>query len=348
MYKVLLMSLLLMSFSASRYAQEEPVTVDGIVARVNRDIITLSAYRRAQEELRHELAQQFQGRELETQYQQALKQLLHSLIDTQLLVQKADELGLTVEAEINEYLIELAKQNNFAPSQIDDMLRQMNMDPDQARQLLRVRFLRERVIGREVYPRVFQNILDKDIDEFYQKNLDQFTEPAGVKLSEIFIKFDGRTRREATQLVEQLVAQLIGGANFAELAKKYSDGPTASEGGNLGWFNLEPRPELGEIQRKAIERKQVGQVTDPIEFADGIRVLRIDERRERKVNPLTAELRRRISIFIAQQRIEPAVEEYLKKLREDAFLCIAAPYRTNDDRIPSCSITSEVRASASK
>lgn len=313
-------------------AQEEPVVIDGIVARVNRDIITLSSYRRAQQELRLELQQQgLTGQQLEEAYQQGLKDLLSSLIDTQLLVQKADELGINVEAQINAYLLELAKQNNVPPAQIDEMLQKMGFDPDQARQLLRVRFLREAVLAREVYPKIFQNIFDKDVEAYYKEHIDQYTEPSGVKLSEIFIKVGGRTREHAQALAWQLIGQLRAGADFATLAKQYSDGPTAASGGELGWFNLDPRPELGEAQRKAIEGKQVGHITDPIELPDGFRIFRIDERRERKEKPLTPELRREINMRIAGQRAQPAIQEYIKKLREDAYIYIAEPYRPKEE-----------------
>lgn len=330
MKKLLVLAAFLL-WSGSAWAQEEPVVIDGIVARVNRDIITLSAYRRAQQDLWVELQQQFSGQQLEEQYRRGLKDLLQSLIDTQLLVQKADELGINVEPHINEYLIDLAKQNNVPPSQIDEMLQKMGFDPDQARQLLRVRFLREAVIGREVYPKIFQNIFDKDVEAYYKEHLDQYTEPAAVKLSEIFIKIGGRTPAQAEHLVRQVVEQLKAGADFASLAKQYSDGPSASQGGDLGWFNLDPRPELGEAQRKAIEGKQVGQVTDPIQFPDGIRLLRIDDRREKKEKPLTPELRREINMRIAQQRAQPAIQEYIKRLRQDAYIYIAEPYRPKEE-----------------
>lgn len=329
---VVLIVLLLWS-GAAALAQEEAVVIDGIVARVNRDIITLSSYRRAQIDLRRELEQQgLAGQQLEEAYQQGLKDLLQSLIDTQLLVQKADELGITVEAQINEYLIELAKQNNVPPSQINDMLQRMGLDPDQARQLLRVRFLREAILGREVYPKIFQNIFDKDVEAYYKEHIDQYTEPSGVKLSEIFIKVGGRTHDQAEALTRQLIGQIRAGEDFAKLARLHSDGPTASSGGDLGWFNLDPRPELGEVQRKAIEGKPVGQVTDPIELSDGFRIFRIDERREKKEKPLAPELRREINMRIAAQRAQLAIQEYIKKLREDAYIYIAEPYRSKEER----------------
>lgn len=317
--------------ASTAFAQEEAVLIDGVCARVNQDIITLSEFRRAQQDLLTQLRQQYSGSQLEEEYQRASKELLQNLIDTQLLVQKADELGITVEADINKYLLNIAKKNNVPPSKIDEMLKQMGFDPDQARQMLRVQFLRQRVIASEVHPKIFQNIFDKDVEAYYKEHIIDYTEPAGVKLSEIFIKTDGRTPEAARQLAEQLVQQLRAGADFAELAKKYSERPSASNGGQLGWFNLDPRPELGEAQRKAIQGKQVGEVTDPIAFPDGFLILRVDARREKKEKPLTPELRREITMKIAQQRLEPAVQEYIEQLRKDAYIEIVGPCKADVD-----------------
>jgi peptidyl-prolyl cis-trans isomerase SurA len=332
MKKLIALALLLLWRGGVAWAQEEPVAIDGIVARVNKDIITLSAYRRAQQDLRMQLQQELTGQPLEDEYQRGLKELLQNLIDTQLLVQKADELAINVEAQINEYLIKLAEQNSFPPSKIDEMLQKMGFDPDQARQMIRMRFLREAVIGREVYPRVFQNIFDKDSEAFYREHLDVFTEPAAVKLSEIYIKISAkRPRDQAAGLMRQIQQQIKAGATFADLAKQYSDGPSAAQGGDLGWFNLDPRPELGEVQRTAIEGKQAGQITEPLELSDGFRLFHVDERREKKEKPLTPELRREINMRLAQQRAQPAIQEFLQRLRKDAYIYIADAYKPKED-----------------
>jgi peptidyl-prolyl cis-trans isomerase SurA len=331
MKKVLMCLTLILVATGSVSAQEEPVLVDEVVARVNKDIITLAEYRQAQRELREEIERN-NPKDLEAEYQRALKTLLQDLIDTQLLVQKADELGISVEAQINEYLVNVAQQNNVPPSKIDDMIRAMGLEPDQARQLLRIRFLREAVIGREVYPKIFANVLEKDVDQFYQKHVADYTEPSGVQLSEIFIRVDGgRTKGQAEILIKDLANRLRSGADFADLAKQHSDGPSAKDGGGLGWFNLDPRPELGERQQEAIQGKPVGAVTEPIELSDGFRLFRIDARRDKTVKPLNPELRRQITMRIAQERAQPAIKDYIEKLRKDAFVEIAEAYRSKEE-----------------
>lgn len=308
--------------------QEERVLIDEVIARVNSDIITLSTYRRAQTEIRQELEQSgLTGQQLEQAYQQATKHLLQQLIDNQLLVQKANELGINVETQINEFILNWCRQQNIAPADCERRMSEAGLDPDQVRQTLRMRFQREAVLSREVYSRIFQNIFDRDVEEYYQKHLDEFTEPETVRLSEIFIPFTERTRAQAEQTVRDLLQRLRNGADFGELAERYSSRPSAKMKGDIGTFTLGPQRTLGDVQAKAIEGKKVGEVTDPIEFSDGFQILKVTDRKERALKPLDAELKRRIQMRIVQERAESAVTAYIENLRKDAYIWVAADYR---------------------
>lgn len=314
--------------SGSPIGQQERVLIDEVIARVNSDIITLSTYRRAQTEIRQELQQSgLNGQQLEQAYEQATKNLLQQLIDNQLLVQKANELGINVESQINEFVLNWCKQQNIPPADCERRLSEAGLDPDQVRQTLRMRFQREAVLSREVYSRIFQNIFDRDIEEYYTKHLDEFAEPETVRLSEIFVPFTERTRAQAEQTVREIMQKLREGADFGELAERYSSRPSAKMKGDIGTFTLGPQRTLGDAQTKAIEGKGVGQVTDPIQLSDGFQILKVMDRRERTVKPLDAELKRRIQMRIVQERAEPAVTAYIENLRKDAYIWVAPDYR---------------------
>lgn len=311
------------------FDQEERVLIDEVIARVNSDIITLSTFRRAQTEIRQELEQAgLKGPQLEQAYQQATKDLLQQLIDNQLLVQKAGELGITVETQINEFILNWCKQQNIAPAECEKRMSEAGLDPDQVRQTLRMRFQREAVLSREVYSRIFQNIFDRDIEEYYQKHQEEFAEPETVRLSEIFIPFTERTRPQAEQTVAEIMQKLREGADFGELAERYSSRPSAKLKGDIGTFTLGPQRTLGDAQAKAIEGKNVGEIADPIVLADGFQILKVTGRKERTLKPLDGELKRRIQLRIVQERAEPAVRAYIENLRKDAYIWVAPDYRT--------------------
>jgi peptidyl-prolyl cis-trans isomerase SurA len=264
---------------------------------------------------------------LERAYREASKTLLGQLIETQLLVQRATELGITVEAQINEFLLNWGKQQGIPPAEVEKRLAEAGLDPDQVRQTLRVRFLREAVLAREVYSRIFQNIFDSDIEQYYRQHLEEFTEPETVRLSEIFVSTQGRPREQALALVREIQEKLRSGADFGELAVQYSTRPSARQKGEIGTFTLGPRRTLGDAQAKAIEGLKPGDVSAPIELPDGIQLLKVLERQEPRVRPLDAELKRQIQLRLAQQRAETAVREYIETLRRDAYIWIAPAYR---------------------
>ncbi|MBI4468201.1 MAG: peptidyl-prolyl cis-trans isomerase [Acidobacteria bacterium] len=317
---------------------QDDVLVDQVIARVNSDIITLSNYRRTQTERREELKQSgLTGQPLEDAYERHLKVLLAEMIDTQLLGQRASELSINVEADINKYIIDLATQQGLAPSKADEMLRTMGVDPDQARQILRTRFLREAVLNREVYASVFQGVFDREVDEHYAKRQDEFADPETVKLEEVFIAVRGRTREIARKRAAEVVTQLRSGADLAALAKEFSDRPSREHGGDIGTFKLTPAPDLAPLQAAAILPLKPGEITDPIELPDGFQILKVVERKPKVIKPLDEALRRQIKFEIARERAKPAVEAYIEKLRGNAYICIVDEYRPADSSFKSCS-----------
>jgi len=115
------------------------------------------------------------------------------------------------------------------------------------------------------------------------------------------------------KLVEQ---QLKTGAKFDELAKKVSDGSTASDGGPLGTFK---KGELAkEFEDKTASLKP-GEFTEPIRTKQGFLILKVDAHRPAGVPPLK-DVEDRIREAIYSQKLEPAARAYLSKLREQAYI----------------------------
>ena len=71
---------------------------------------------------------------------------------------------------------------------------------------------------------------------YYKQNLERFTEPAEVELAEILFLTEGKDKAQVRKHAEEALAQLKAGAVFEDEAKKSSEGPTASRGGNIGSF----------------------------------------------------------------------------------------------------------------
>lgn len=322
---------LLLVLAATARAQE-PELINEIVARVNSDIITRADYLNALRDLKDELTRQMQqaGKseaEITAEYERQKGVVLDYMIDDLLLEQKAKELNIDVEADVNQQMAEIAKQNNL-PNVIalENELKKQGVDPEVARSQIRKRLQQQYVMQREVLQPIFQRLSEKDKRDFYEKHKDAFTTPGEVTLSEIFLPLEGHTADEVEQRAKRLVVELRGGKNFAEAAGQHSPANRASraQNGKMGSFK---QGELKEDITAAISTLKPGEVTEPIRLQDGFQIIRLDDR---KAATLLALEDPKVASVVGREatmaRAEEARKKYLKKLREEAFVEVAKGY----------------------
>jgi hypothetical protein len=126
-----------------------------------------------------------------------------------------------------------------------------------------------------------------EVEAYYVANADKFTEPEQLRVSLILLKVDpssprakwDATREEAASIVKRLKAN----ADFAQLARKHSADPSASKDGDLGYLH---RGMLPEPAQAALDRATPGTISDPVVLLEGVAVLRLDERKPARLQPL--------------------------------------------------------------
>ncbi len=170
-------------------------------------------------------------------------------------------------------------------------------------------------------------VKEPEIEAFYNDNMDMFTQEAQVKASHILISTtrNKRSVEDAKKRAEEVYRKVQQGEDFAALAKEYSDDPgSAAKGGELGFF---PRGRMvGPFEDAAFGLK-VGEVSKPVETQFGYHIIKVTDRKEKKVQPLE-EARERI---VSQLQFEKATElaqersqEFAKKAKNQGdFLGIA-------------------------
>jgi peptidyl-prolyl cis-trans isomerase SurA len=119
-----------------------------------------------------------------------------------------------------------------------------------------------------------------------------------------------------------LLKQIRAGASFEDIAKKYSDGPTAAQGGDLGSFK---RGVLAkELEDKTFVLK-AGETTDVIRTKQGYVILKVTDHQMAGIPPMK-DVENRIQDALYYQKLQPALRAYLTKLREDAFIDVKDGY----------------------
>ena len=320
-----------LAIAATARAQE-PELINGIVARVNSDIITIADYMNALRDFKEQLVREMAGKpetQINAEYERMKPTVLDYMIENVLLEQKAKELNIDVEAEVNQRMKEIATENGL-PNVLafENELKKQGVDPESARAQIRKGLQQQYVIQREVLSPIFQRLNDKDRRDFYDKNQDRFRTPGEVTISEIFLPLEGHTADEVDQRAKRLVTELRAGKGFAEAAQENSPANRASRAqkGKLGTFK---QGELKEDISAAISTLKAGEVTEPIRLQDGFQIIRLDDRKPAALRAFEeADVQNAIGRLATMERAEDARKKYMKKLREDAFVEIAKGYVT--------------------
>jgi len=295
-----------------------------IIVRVNNDIITRSDYEKSKDLVRRELQKNLKGPELEKVLAQQEKDLLKTLIEDQLMVQKAADLSLSADTEVIKYLDRIRRDQNIADMEtLEKMMVQQGIDPVEFKQNIKNQSLKQQLLGREVYSRV--QISTEEISKYYEAHKQNFDRPEEVRIREILISTEKKEPSEIPALekkAQEVLQKARGGEKFDELATKYSDGSTAKEGGDLGFF---PRGQMVKEIEDAAFKLRRGQVSDINKTKFGFVIIKVEERHEAGIQKMEVVMNDiRDQLFGA--KAQPAVAEYLVKLRKQSFIEVKPGY----------------------
>lgn len=311
--------------AGSAFAQEQRL-VEEVVARVNADVITRSQYLEVLKDTENELSQQYPPEEARRRFEEFKPKVLDLMIDNLLVVQKGQDLGFDVEAQVNQQMTELARQqNNMSITEFEEAIRRSGIEPSELRQRFRERLMRDMVMNQEVYSSVYRNLTEKEKREYYDKNKERFMVPGELKLSELFLSVEGRSFSEIETKARDLAASARAGTAFTDLVRKSGDPnrPSFANNGSLGSFKSSS--ELAAPISTAIESLKTGEVTDPIRLKDGVIILRVDERREASAKPYE-DVASDVALALTYERSHDAEVTFVKGLRETAYIKITDGY----------------------
>jgi peptidyl-prolyl cis-trans isomerase SurA len=315
--------------------------VEEIIARVNNEIITRTEYARSRDQLKQDIQQQ-DAANADRIFGEKQRDVLRDLIDQQLLLQKGKDLGITGDTELVKRLDEMRKQMNLETmEELEKAATTQGVSYEEFKQNLRNQIITQRVIGQEVGSHL--SINKEEEKKFYEEHLADMQRPEQIRLSEILIapkapkpppagtdpnapaatQADSDAQLAAAQAkVQDLLDQIRKGASFEDLAKKYSDGPSAKDGGDLSYFK---RGTLAKELEDRVFAMKPGDVSDGIRTKQGFVMLKVTEHQMAGV-PTLKEVEPRIQDALYMEKLQPALRVFLTKLREEAFIDIKTGY----------------------
>ncbi|HEX9284863.1 MAG TPA: peptidylprolyl isomerase [Nitrospirales bacterium] len=278
---------------------------DRIVAVVNSEVITLSELDEEVSEVKRQARARFNETELDQRLRQIDYMGLNRMIERKLQLQMAKKRGIKVTDEEVKDAVERLRRVGESPNENDP--KEMALIKDQLTTM--------RLVNQQVRSGLL--VTEDEVQRFYQQHKNRFVLPQEVRISQILIGLGPSSELVAVrEKAQQVFALFKKGERFEELAARYSDGPEGRRGGNLGY--IKPGDMLPQIQ-KAIERLDLGAVTEPIASPIGMHIIRVDERKPPEFRPYE-EVKEDLKNLVLQLKSEEAYIEWIKDQKDHNYI----------------------------
>jgi peptidyl-prolyl cis-trans isomerase SurA len=304
---------------------------DGIAAVVNDKVITYMQINAGVAETQKLLEQNMQGQALFDALKEAKLNTLKSLIDRELIIQDFKKSGgLIPDTFVNERINDEIRERYGGDRMVFvktlyERGETMAKARDEIADSAIVQYMRNRNVSQTVLVSPYQ------IEQYYQQNLRLFQQDEQIKISTIVLHksefpstktVDGKEVSYDPQedIAKEILYKLDTGADFADLAKAYSEAPNKDDGGELGEVT-----EKGKLAVRAdlwpyISKLQPGQHTDVIATSDGFYyIVLVEDRTKSKITPIE-DVRKQIEDMIISQESQRRQQEWLDGLRAQAFV----------------------------
>lgn len=292
--------------------------VDRVAAVVNRDIITLSE---VQQRMAPELARINHPDPRRRAEQRALlmKTALDTLIGEKLLESEIAQLGITAtEAEVDELVRDVRERNNITDNaQFEQVLTSEGLTLSGYRDMLRKQILRDRLLRLKVNAKV--KITEEDLKAAYAQYARAESEDSEVHARHILVAVDPKATQAQVEAARKKAEAIAAearrpGMDFSALARARSEGPSAADGGDLGWFK---RGVMVPAFEKVAFTLKEGEVSEPVRTNFGWHVLKVEEKRAVAADSYE-EMRPRLEQKLGQEKSEKFLEQYVAELRQKA------------------------------
>ena len=334
--------------------------VEEIITRVNNQIITRSEFERSKDQLKDEVKQQA-PKDPDKIYADREKDVLRDLVDQQLLLDKAKDLGITGDTDLIKQLDKMRKDMKLdSLEELEKEATKQGVSWEDFKQNMRNQILTQKVIGEEVSGHL--SVSKEEEQKFYDDHKNEMEQPEYIRLSEILVApkavapppapaaapgtppaasdpnappaaapaaqpvVDEAANAAALSAAEakanDLLQQIHAGATFEDIAKRYSDGPSAADGGALGTFE---RGKLAKSIEDETFAMKAGDITGVVHTKQGYVILKVVDHQMAGIPPMKDVLPK-IQDALYYQKLQPALRAYLTKLREEAYIKYAPGY----------------------
>lgn len=285
------------------------------IAIVNGSAIARDEYNRELGQVRKRISRQNKFPS-ESQLSEIKKRILEQLIGRELLYQQSQRMGVKVKAsEINERF-ESLKKRFTNESEFNNVLHEQNFSEDVVKAQFKRGIAIKQLIDSQIVPKV--KVTDKETKSFYGRNPQYFKKSEQVRASHILVKVDPNAdelqKAEARKKLEDIQQELSQGKDFSDLARVFSEGPSSTKGGDLGYFE---RNQMVKPFEEAAFSLKPGRISKIVQTNFGYHLIKVIDKKPESIFAYE-EIKNAISRDINRKKIEKEVNRYIEELKKDA------------------------------
>jgi peptidyl-prolyl cis-trans isomerase C len=258
-----------------------------------------------------------QGRQIsDDQLGSLKKEILEGLIEREVLYQETQKEGIKVSDQKVDDQLAAIKKRFPDEKEYKIALEKMNLTENEIKeQIARGLAIRE-LIDQRIAAKIV--VTDEESKAYYDGNPQLFNQPEQVKASHILIKADANAdeakKAEARKKIETVQQKVKDGGDFAALAKEYSEGPSNTRGGDLGYFR---RGQMVKPFEDAAFTMQPNEVSEVVETRFGYHLIKVYDKKPEQVLAY-ADVKEKLNQRLKQQKVEKEATQYVDQLKKDA------------------------------
>ncbi len=281
--------------------------VDRVIAIINDDIVTLKEverYVRVEQEGKFVSVNEY-FRNIQ------IRERINTFIDDVLIRQQAKKLKMDVtDREVNQIIENVKKQNLVTEEQFREQLRREGISYNDFFEGVRMNVLRSRVLTRVISPDI--KVTEEMLRQYFEQHKEELRGKE-FRCQQIFVSGQ---RPDASKRAAAAYESLQQGKPFAQVAKEFSDDPSAEQGGDIGSVRSD---ELMPMLRAALGQIAVGQYTPVVATPYGFHILKLNEAKQGDPLPYDA-LKEVIQERVVQEESSKRYREYLDKLKASSYI----------------------------
>jgi peptidyl-prolyl cis-trans isomerase SurA len=288
-----------------------------VVAIVNDELITLHELNTRMKELTGYEPNELKAMD-EQRYIETRRKVVDYLIEEKIASEKIRQLGISVTEKQVDAAIEKIKEDNHLTH--EDLIAELNgqgLTYEKYRENMKRDLEKVELINFEVKSKVI--LREEKVKEYYEQHKEQFRANEKVHLAVIALRQEDSSNQNGARSLnlkaEEILARLRNGEGFGELARKFSQGPGAKDGGDIGFFKAS---ELNPKLRDIIRGMSAGEISQAIPVPNGIQIIKVVERHGGGVRPFE-EVKDAIYGILYREELDRRYSTWIKGLRESAY-----------------------------